>query len=78
MAEIQPAKLRKIKAVDAWVQVACPRLSIDWGTEYEKPLLSPYECEVMLQQTAWRESYPMDFYSGSGGPWSNYHNSAKK
>lgn len=26
-----------------WVQIACPRLSIDWGTAFEKPLLSPYE-----------------------------------
>ena len=27
----------------SWVQVACPRLSIDWGMAFEKPLLSPYE-----------------------------------
>ena len=26
-----------------WVQVACPRLSIDWGYAFPKPLLSPYE-----------------------------------
>lgn len=26
-----------------WVQIACPRLSIDWGTAFSKPLLSPYE-----------------------------------
>ena len=25
------------------MQVACPRLSIDWGMAFEKPLLSPYE-----------------------------------
>ena len=28
---------------DRWVQVACPRLSIDWGYAFPKPLLSPYE-----------------------------------
>ncbi len=27
----------------SWVQVACPRLSIDWGSAFDKPLLSPYE-----------------------------------
>lgn len=27
----------------SWVQIACPRLSIDWGMAFEKPLLSPYE-----------------------------------
>lgn len=26
-----------------WVQVACPRLSIDWGEAFSKPLLTPYE-----------------------------------
>lgn len=26
-----------------WIQIACPRLSIDWGTAFSKPLLSPYE-----------------------------------
>jgi len=27
-------------------QVACPRLSIDWGTHFAAPLLTPYEAEV--------------------------------
>jgi len=26
-----------------WVQIACPRLSIDWGEAFSKPLLTPYE-----------------------------------
>lgn len=26
-----------------WVQIACPRLSIDWGEAFGKPLLTPYE-----------------------------------
>ena len=30
MAEINPVKLAMITEIDAWVQVACPRLSIDW------------------------------------------------
>ncbi len=78
MAEIQPAKLAKITSVDAWIQVACPRLSIDWGTEYEKPLLSPYELEVMLNETAWQEVYPMDYYSQNGGSWTNYYQNKKE
>ena len=31
-----------------WVQVACPRLSIDWGYAFPKPLLSPYEVRNLL------------------------------
>lgn len=30
-----------------WVQVACPRLSIDWGEAFDKPLLTPYEVSFL-------------------------------
>nr|NVI71073.1 putative diphthamide biosynthesis protein 1 [Cucujiformia] len=32
LSEIFPGKLELFKGLDAFVQVACPRLSIDWGT----------------------------------------------
>jgi len=74
MSEIDEVKLAKFGAnVDAWVQVACPRLSIDWGESYSKPLLSSFEAF-----TAWAEGaelledIPMDYYSNQGGPWANY------
>jgi 2-(3-amino-3-carboxypropyl)histidine synthase len=50
-----------------WVQVACPRLSIDWGYAFERPLLSPYEAEVALKEVEWQSVYPMDYYSKDGG-----------
>lgn len=43
LSEIFPAKLALFKDIDAFVQVACPRLSIDWGTAFDKPILTPYE-----------------------------------
>uniref|UniRef100_A0A8B9QAI1 2-(3-amino-3-carboxypropyl)histidine synthase subunit 1 n=1 Tax=Apteryx owenii TaxID=8824 RepID=A0A8B9QAI1_APTOW len=43
LSEIFPSKLQLFPDVDAWVQVACPRLSIDWGEAFSKPLLTPYE-----------------------------------
>uniref|UniRef100_A0A673JNL7 2-(3-amino-3-carboxypropyl)histidine synthase subunit 1 n=1 Tax=Sinocyclocheilus rhinocerous TaxID=307959 RepID=A0A673JNL7_9TELE len=49
LSEIFPGKLELLADVDAWVQIACPRLSIDWGTAFSKPLLSPYE--VTLNST---------------------------
>jgi len=73
LSEIFPAKLEMFKNVDAWIQVACPRLSIDWGHAFKKPLLSSYEAEVALGLAQWKPVYPMDFYSTHGGPWSNYH-----
>ncbi|KAF1997865.1 Diphthamide biosynthesis protein 1 [Amniculicola lignicola CBS 123094] len=48
LSEIFPGKLAMMSDVDAWVQIACPRLSIDWGYAFAKPLLSPYEALVAL------------------------------
>lgn len=74
LSEITPSKLSKIKGVDAWIQVACPRLSIDWGYAFEKPLLSPYEACVALEDIEYQSVYPMDFYAKSNlGNWTNYH-----
>ncbi|XP_038615413.1 2-(3-amino-3-carboxypropyl)histidine synthase subunit 1 [Tachyglossus aculeatus] len=74
LSEIFPSKLSLLPKVDVWVQVACPRLSIDWGTAFPKPLLTPYEASVALQAIPWQHPYPMDFYSGSSlGPWTVNH-----
>ncbi|XP_068173683.1 2-(3-amino-3-carboxypropyl)histidine synthase subunit 1 [Antennarius striatus] len=74
LSEIFPSKLDLISDVDAWIQIACPRLSIDWGTAFSKPLLSPYEAAVALQEADWKEVYPMDFYSNQSlGPWAPNH-----
>jgi 2-(3-amino-3-carboxypropyl)histidine synthase len=75
LAEISPAKLAAFgDGVGAWVQIACPRLSIDWGAEFKNvPLLTPYEAYVAIQETPWQEVYPMDYYQRGSGPWTNYH-----
>lgn len=70
LSEIFPDKLKLFLTVDAWVQIACPRLSIDWGMAFEKPVLTPYEMSVALQQVSWQERYPMDFYANDSlGSW---------
>lgn len=38
-----------------------------------QPLLSPYEADVALEETKWREVYPMDFYAKGSGAWTNMH-----
>ncbi|KAG9331963.1 hypothetical protein JZ751_016320 [Albula glossodonta] len=74
LSEIFPSKLELLPEVDAWVQIACPRLSIDWGLAFSKPLLSPYEAAVALQQVEWQKVYPMDFYSNQSlGLWAVNH-----
>ena len=46
VSEITPAKLALFdNKIDAWIQVACPRLSVDWGHFLSKqPVLNPYLC----------------------------------
>ncbi|PIL37061.1 hypothetical protein GSI_00753 [Ganoderma sinense ZZ0214-1] len=84
LSELSPAKLALFGAhVAAFVQTSCPRLSIDWGHAFERPLLSPYETAVAVGKAAgWMKdgegdvserarmggTYPMDFYS-AGSPW---------
>ncbi|VDP79662.1 unnamed protein product [Echinostoma caproni] len=79
LSEIFPSKLALFQdEVDVWIQVACPRLSIDWGTEFPKPILTPYEAAVALDLADWTAdetgAYPMDFYANNSyGPWTPNH-----
>ncbi|CAL8464545.1 g4080 [Coccomyxa elongata] len=91
LSEVAPWKLAMIEGVDAWVQIACPRLSIDWGEGFTKPTLTPYEALVALGEVpAWwlgagaeakrgEEAYPMDYYAKDGGVWnSSYHKASAR
>jgi len=73
MAELNPLKIAQIIGIDVWVQISCPRLSIDWGTEFKQPTLTSYEFEVLVGSTQWSEIYPMDYYRKDGGSWGNYY-----
>lgn len=49
MSELSPQRIALFEdSVDAWIQIACPRLSIDWGDAFLKPLLTPFEAEIAL------------------------------
>lgn len=71
LSEIFPGKLAMMPDIDCWVQIACPRLSIDWGYAFPRPLLTPYEALVALGcREEWggakQTVYPMDFYAKDG------------
>ncbi|KAI0796306.1 diphthamide synthesis protein [Irpex lacteus] len=79
LSELSPAKLALFNPhISTFVQTSCPRLSIDWGYAFDKPLLSPYETAVAVgKAVGWIEEtekgkkesiYPMDFYA-AGTPW---------
>lgn len=71
LSEIFPGKLALMNDIGCWVQVACPRLSIDWGYAFPRPLLTPYEALVTLgNREGWDTGnggvYPMDYYAKDG------------
>ncbi|KAJ5703364.1 2-(3-amino-3-carboxypropyl)histidine synthase subunit 1 [Penicillium malachiteum] len=71
LSEIFPGKLASMSDVECWVQIACPRLSIDWGYAFTRPLLTPYEALIALGvRENWDTDnngvYPMDFYAKEG------------
>merc|ERR1711957_548495 len=72
LSDVSPERLAQFEGVDAWVQAACPRLSMDWGDSYTAPLLTPYEAHVAFGNHSYKDVYPMDYYSNKGGSWSNY------
>ncbi len=78
LSEIFPSKLRLFREIEAWVQVACPRLSIDWGYAFDTPLLSSYEAEIAINDHPWLDVYPMDYYRLDAGPWANYQSDSAK
>ncbi|KAL1243468.1 2-(3-amino-3-carboxypropyl)histidine synthase subunit [Trichinella spiralis] len=72
MSEISLEKLSRFKNIECWVQIACPRLSIDWGLQFIKPVITPYELMVAMDGIKWQKQYPMDYYAfESLGPWTN-------
>eukprot|EP00347_Sterkiella_histriomuscorum_P002566 403367655 len=73
LSEISIDKLKKFPQIEAWVQIACPRLSVDWGHFFDKPLLNTYEAHTAMMEIEWQDIYPMDYYSYDGGKWSNYY-----
>lgn len=73
LSEIFNEKLALFKNVDVFIQIGCPRLSIDWGNYNSKPLLNSYEAYVFLQAVKYRDIYPMDYYANLGNVWTNYN-----
>ncbi|XP_060520255.1 2-(3-amino-3-carboxypropyl)histidine synthase subunit 1 [Cylas formicarius] len=76
LSEIFPKKIDLFCQLEAFVQIACPRLSIDWGSAFSKPFLTPYELAVVIGDARWKDasSYPMDFYANASlGPWTPNH-----
>lgn len=58
---------------DLWVQLSCPRLSLDWGFYFKNILLTPFEFGIFTKTTKiYNNLFPMDFYSKIGKFWGSY------
>lgn len=53
LREITPDALMQFPSIDAFVNTACPRLSLDDATTFRKPVLTPREMLVALGKLPW-------------------------
>lgn len=55
MNELTPEKLMNFYSIDAFIELACPRIAIDDYAEYEKPILTFKEALIALGIKTWDE-----------------------
>ncbi len=55
LREITPEALMQFPSIDAFVNTACPRISLDDAERFDKPLLTPEEALVALGELKWEE-----------------------
>jgi 2-(3-amino-3-carboxypropyl)histidine synthase len=55
LREVTPSALIQFPSIDAFVNTACPRLSLDDAPNYGKPLLYLNEALVLLGEMTWEE-----------------------
>jgi len=55
LREITPEALTQFPTIEAFINTACPRLSLDDDRKFHKPLLTPREMLVALGKIKWEE-----------------------
>lgn len=55
LMEITPERLMQFPTIDAFVNTACPRVSLDAAPRFRKPVLTPNEVLVLLGEMEWEE-----------------------
>ncbi|MCD6432133.1 diphthamide synthesis protein [Candidatus Bathyarchaeota archaeon] len=53
--EITPEILMEFPKVDAYVNTACPRVSLDDASKFQKPVLTINEARVLVGEISWEE-----------------------
>jgi 2-(3-amino-3-carboxypropyl)histidine synthase len=53
--EVTPEMLREFQMIDAYVNTACPRISLDDASRFSKPVLTVNEALVVIGALSWEE-----------------------
>ena len=61
MSEMTPDKLMNFYDLDAFVEIACPRIAIDDFAKYKKPILTYKEALVALGEKSWEDLLEQGF-----------------
>lgn len=59
---LNPQHLMNIRWIDAWVVTACPRLAIDDGIRFDKPVLTFKEFLYLFKEITWDELLVTGFF----------------
>jgi len=55
MKEFTPEALMEFPSIDAFVNTACPRISLDDATRFRKPILTLNEALVVIGELSWED-----------------------
>ena len=79
MNEITQKKIINYNKCECFIQLACPRLSIDWSDQFDRPMLTPYEIYLALDQIKLNNNiYEMNNYSNDTGEWGHFFKEKKE
>ncbi|MEM3783429.1 MAG: diphthamide biosynthesis enzyme Dph2 [Candidatus Bathyarchaeia archaeon] len=60
--EVTPEKIMNFSTVDAYVNTACPRISLDAPSKFSKPMLTLNEALVVIGELSWKELCKRGFF----------------
>jgi 2-(3-amino-3-carboxypropyl)histidine synthase len=55
MSEVTPDKIMNFYSIDAFVELACPRIALDDFAKYPKPILTMLEAMVAIGERSWED-----------------------
>jgi 2-(3-amino-3-carboxypropyl)histidine synthase len=60
--DVTPEKIMNFLTVDAYVNTACPRISLDAPSKFSKPMLTLNEALVVIGELSWKELCKRGFF----------------